>query len=643
MPLGAPTALLPAGQWQDRTPCPAPSSAASGYELLLTFDAQGRLFGLGTSSNQETLVSLWEWNTARGYFEARTACTPSSSWPWFQRGFFGYDPVRDDFLAVGSSWSDGDILYEKPIDRADWEPRAAGYWSSAGYGSAKLVHDERRHSLVATTEFPLERPDGADEWKALLGPPSNTPSTDPPPSPLDPSASAYDPTRGQIVSVAGAPLVTRELDVTTQKLTKRTAAGDELGENNPVMWWDPIAQRMTLLTSDMTGTPPKIWAFDRDAGRWSLLQSSGASKPAPYKVNDFAVEPSSGDVAFWMDTNHEGLDRAQLWRWQARAQTWIQLSPDHWPTLWPQVEPSSSAYDSERDRLLVVTAPYMGRVVITEWDGASDRFTDRTSTEAEPWPTALEDIHAAYDPDRHLLSLLGKFEGEIQLWEWNTDTSHWQNRRTLPPTSTPDGVVLWPADGPAAITYDWTRRRLAAWVASFFPTLLLWDSERGIWQAQPLPTDLKLVGGTDSLSLVSDQRRGRLVLVSAGPTISEWDGNKWSAANLPEQPDLGSELFATYDPRAEKTLILAVRSVYDMQGNTNSTYKLLSWDGERLVDITSPAVTGLRFQGVSFTHDALSYDAARGNLLLVGPLNTGKRDSQPPELHIWEGSTEAAE
>ncbi len=640
--LDAPEDPMAAGSWVDRTPCPAPISQGLGLESLLTFDVTGRLFALGTSPNSEALATLWRWDESLHAFLPNMPCRPGATWPSFQYGLFAYDPVRQGFLAVGQAMgvTSGenaglDLLYTMASDSSEWTAEVVhAPWQTRDYQRQKLVLDEMRGKVVVPILPLIERLDDSEEWVSVpyefdLG------GTEPF-VPFETSASAYDPVRGLVVGVGGEDglYTTFESEVGGTWLN-HTSVGQELDVRQPKLWWDPVAERVSLVGFGDSGSVV-VWGWDNEARSWQALDSSSTQRPTAYTIDDFAVDPTTGNVVCTITVLHGamGRDETQLWRFEPEHGEWIRLSAERWPTLWPENAISASAYDTTRRRLIVVTATENVRVQLTEWDGTSEVFVDRTSGAGTPWPENLLDVDVAYDSDRGRLMLLGDTSDGRELWEWNPETGEWrQPGPTLPQTS----LTPWPPKGvEASVVYDWAHRRLAVWVGE----LLTWDANTGLWERHSRPD----FHGSGRAALVADSQRGCLVLIRAeGTGIAEWDGREWRVVSTTEVTDVGPGLLATYDERSGRTLMLFTATRFDEPSRAylNARNVLLSWDGKELRDITPRALADVQLHtSTARSMGTLTYDTRRGNLVLVGPIATANPLDSSYVLHVWEGSVE---
>ncbi len=646
-PLPAVATPLTAGSWLDETPCPAPIATGTGYLLQLTMDEQGRLFGLGTSPNDTTLASLWRWDEPLFAFMPDMPCQPSPTWPLFQTGLFAYDESRHEFLAIGplpgtvtfGEDAGTDVLYTKAVDSLEWTSKLVyDPWQTTDYRAQKLVRDEARGKVVIPMLPLLQRLDDSDEWTTVpLGSIQADPSV-----PFVTAVRAYDPARGLVVTVGGEGehYVTIETEIDGTPVS--SAGSGEIDVREPKLWWDPIAQRVHLAGIAPAQEHLGVWAWDAASGSWQNLDQSSAQSPMVRRVEDFAVDPTTGNVVF--NTVVEGEagegEQPELWRFEPSGGQWVPMATGRWPTLWPKYGNSASAYDAKRDRLIVVTVSEQGPVEVTEWDGESQTFVDRTSDEAEPCPADMLDVDVAYDSDRERLMLLGYTSDRRELWEWNPETGAWHEPRATVPQSS---LTPWPfSEGEASLVYDWAHQRLAAWVGELFT----WDATTGLWERHGRPDYRNSGIGAGRAALVPDAQRGRLVLVTAdGPGIAEWDGKEWSIVSTNHVSDVRPGLLATYDARSGRTLILLTSTEYDEASRAylNNRNALLAWDGTELRDITPPALADVQLDTFSPSGiGTLTYDTRRGSLVLVGPIATASALDSPYVLHVWRGSTEAA-
>ena len=229
-------------------------------KLLLTFDEQGRLFGLVTAQNDETLLTLWQWDDPNRHFVELTPCSPPASWPKFRADTFDYDPVKKSLLTVGTVQGNP-LAFDKPIDGGDWVSQTGlPYWATQTNWGAKLVRDERRHSVVIAAPSPIERSDSSGEWTPLYKPGSAPAQGGGPPNtglPVTAAPFGYDPVRGKLVDAYGdKSLETWEQDPTTLAATQRTGSSDAIAATSPHLWWDPVAARVCMFTlaADGSGT-----------------------------------------------------------------------------------------------------------------------------------------------------------------------------------------------------------------------------------------------------------------------------------------------------------------------------------------------------------------------------------------------------
>lgn len=614
-----PTAPLPAGTWIDRTACRPPRPHGFG---LLTHDKGGKLWGLAPTFNDE-VGTLWEWDPAVQYFWERTPCVPESGWPRTEGyfGAFGYDRTAGRFVIAGSQANVGDELWLGPTATTSvWSVTPAVYSIVADWPETNMVFDPHRNSMFLTWVRFDELRSGQTTWTAAIGP-TGTGQVGPRTGPA-----GYDPERATFVMVSPDDgMATSEYPLAGGQWVDRSTATAPSDVHDVALWWNPMTARIDMLVVAGPVTAPQVSVYEWDhvQGKWNAIQPSpGSANPGGIGVIEAVSADQQGRLVAWLTP--PGAE-SQLWSWDAGARSWVRLSPERWPTLWPSSESSVAVYDSIRQRVVFAGSGFQKEVMVLDWNGTDPVFADRRGAPTAAWPKNLEVIVGTYDRHRRRLVICGHPNPGTysELWEWDGESGTWTNRTpaTLP--------AVWPScAGNTSMAYDAGRRRVVAWAASNLDAAL-WeqDPQTGAWQQPALPNDVRTQFLGSPTTVVYDEKRARVVVASAAPAIAEWDGSAWTMpVPRPTGPASSDSITSAYHARRGRVVLLT--------GPAGSR-RLRTWDGTQLTDETPAAFTALK-GSPGGGRSALLYDLARGNLMLLSGVSSP--NGVDGFTHVFEGS-----
>lgn len=368
-----------------------------------------------------------------------------------------------------------------------------------------------------------------------------------------------------------------------------------------------------------TGHVTDLWEWD--GGRW-LRHGSREQPPASGALFSSGVtmgtDSQRGLLVLLSATS------SLTWTWDGRG--WRSLPNS--PLMLPRSD-AAMAFDSHRGRLVLFGGSTTAVVAETwEWDGSS--WTPRAVGVA---PSARIGHGLAYDAVRGRTVLFGGRTGVTNgsfgdTWEW--DGTSWRQRF---PVHAPS------ARGSMAMAYDPLRQRIvlhggsAAFPGRYSDT---WEWDGSDWSQVTSPNE---PAAADSTGFVYSPRTQRLVLfqgvtaaanVGVGESVLEFDGTTWTVPQ-PTLPTVRKYGVMAADPFRGEVVLFG--------GQGGGTGNLLlgdtwTWNGDRWQQAMPAQSPAARY------NSAISFDAARGNLLLFGgTLPNGTTNAYFDDTWWWNGTT----
>lgn len=292
-----------------------------------------------------------------------------------------------------------------------------------------------------------------------------------------------------------------------------------------------------------------------------------------------------------------------LWEWDGLA--WADRSPSTGARPNP-VYLHAMTYDAARHVTVVFGGTRDESIWNSEtweWNGAT--WTPRMSARSPP---GLRNPRLSWDRSRGVSVLMGYGSAGIEVWEW--DGSAWTNRTPSAPTTTL-GVfsAAWDqrAQRVVVLRQTQTHIELADWNGTAFTPR----------HAPPLPT----TGAHICSSMLEDPAQHTVLLVDP-PSVSSWDGIRWSALDAGTTVPTATCMKAAFD--ASRSRVVATGG-YEANGNPATT--TWEWDGRQWVNRgPSPPLLG---------SSTLVWSPASQNTLARGRSPDGGDDGI---LWAWDGT-----
>jgi hypothetical protein len=441
------------------------------------------------------------------------ACDPVADRVWFFGGDGEDDAYHDDLWSVslggGSSWVETLPIGGTPGSR----------------DGQSMVFDPVRRRLIVFGGFVAPGPDcctppyvyANDLWSIPVdGPPAwsrLTPGGGTP-APRSGAAAIYDPVRDRMIVFGGSDgYGNGQADTWALSLsgapTWTQLASCPAGQAHPAAIYDPIRDRLVVLSDRHYQGNNDVWALTLGSGVWTLLPPGSQPVMPGRDLSGVLYDPDSDRmVVFGGYDNLRYTDLSDVWAYALG-------SPSGWTPLTP-----GGPSPGPRESLPCLYDPTQRRMLVTGGDGASHDLWALPLAPVATWSIVEPDdfeppYHfgqvGGYDGAEHRLVVFGGVKwptgADSALWTLSLDAApHWTR---LQPANTPGNRY------PIVGMFDPTHRRLLfqndaaeVWSLSLEPPLAWtrinpvsplphgWSRNPGIYD--PVRDRIVIFGGSDT-------------------------------------------------------------------------------------------------------------------------------------------------
>jgi hypothetical protein len=305
----------------------------------------------------------------------------------------------------------------------------------------------------------------------------------------------------------------------------------------PTLTSTPVSVTETMPPQPAPGSAVATDAARLEAGQWTYIFY--------HEVLHQVVLVNGGP-----EQGKPSEDPLELWSWD--GSTWSLLSADEdGPTpVWRNW--AATAYDSERD-VLVIYSGLQDRKSLTdtwEWDGR------KWTLYSGDGPGALEGALMAYDPVRGEMVLFGGSTPDLEIhgdtWAW--DGKSWRQLSDTGPAARFPGGMVYDAARQEVLLYS---GHFASVSGDFVNYDDLWNWDGAAWREST--PEGATPGHRTHAGLVYDPVTERVLLIGSGSgtflkDVWAWDGVKWEEIPSADTPARSGQNIA-YDPVRDRFVL----------------------------------------------------------------------------------------
>lgn len=395
----------------------------------------------------------------------------------------------------------------------------------------------------------------------------------------------------------------------------------------PVLVYDATAKQVIMLGVNETGLAPVMYRFDAAARTW--IQVTPEALPTCVNEGHLMYQEQNGRLLFMggvCPVGTPGLEEVYEWN----GTTWTKVTTTN--TIARGVG-QAVVYETLRQRIVVFggTSAFdnaLGSATTILQDG---RWTMSFST-TRPFPRSLSAF--VTDPDREIVWLFGGLDETSSVYFgdlWGYRNGQWFRN------AAPDG----PGDGceTPLSSYDTDRSRLVVTCGGS----QVFEFDGATWKKF---TDLKKAPPARFYArMVYDRKLKKTVLFGGYATGNyrndtwTWNGTEWTELSISgDKPPHRGLMAMWYDPLAQKTILYGGFGRPHVNENITRYADMWALDGNRWTKLNPALTPGPRFG------PQVAVDPATGKVLLFGGLRSEEIDEDSIRQFFdndtwqWDGS-----